>query len=64
MVDRLPCHDNFRVHSDWISCVLVAVPQGPTAARYVDADAVALLEYDRDRQQLDLVLVDLPRFDQ
>ncbi len=47
MVDHLPRYNNFRVHSDRISCVLVAVPQGPTAARYVDADAVALLEYDR-----------------
>ncbi len=64
MVDTLLCHDHFGVHSDRVSRVLVAVPQRPTAARNVDADAVALLEYDGNGQELDFILVDLLRFNQ
>ncbi len=64
MVDTLLCHDHFGVHSDRVSRVLVAVPQRPAAARNVDTDAVAFLEYDSDGQELDFILVDLLRFNQ
>jgi hypothetical protein len=49
MVDCLPSHNHFGLHSNRVSRVLVSVLQGPATARYVDADAVAFSEYYRYR---------------
>ena len=64
MIDRLLGDFDFCVHADWIARVLVAVPQRPTAAGNVDADAMALAEDDSYGQKFYSVLVYLSRCDQ